>query len=35
MPAPQDVQKKGSKIPKLPVRSSFTLAMTNKLGHHK
>ena len=29
---PQDFQKKGSKIPKLPpVRSCFTLAMTNKL----
>ena len=32
MPAPQDVQKKGSKILKLPpVRNCFTLAMTNKL----
>jgi len=31
-PTPQDVQKKGSKILKLPsVRSCFTLAMTNKL----
>ena len=31
-PTPQDVRKKGSKILKLPsVRSSFTLAMTNKL----
>jgi hypothetical protein len=31
-PAPQDVRKKGSKIPKLPsFRSCFTLAMTNKL----
>ena len=32
MPTPQDVQKKGSKILKLPsVRNCFTLAMTNKL----
>ena len=31
-PTPQDVQKKGSKISKLPpVRNCFTLAMTNKL----
>jgi len=31
-PAPQDVQKKGSEILKLPpVRNCFTLAMTNKL----
>jgi len=31
-PAPQDVQKKGSKILKLPpVHNCFTLAMTNKL----
>jgi len=31
-PTPQDVRKKGSKILKLsPVRSCFTLAMTNKL----
>ena len=31
-PTPQDVRKKGSKIPKLPpVRNCFTLAMTNKL----
>jgi len=31
-PTPQDVQKKGSKILKLPpVRNCFTLAMTNKL----
>jgi len=30
MPIPQDVQKKGSKILKLPpVRNCFTLAMTN------
>ena len=32
MPTPQDVQKKGSKILKLPpVHNCFTLAMTNKL----
>jgi len=32
MPTPQDVWKKGSKIPKLPsVRNCFTLAMANKL----
>jgi len=32
MPTPQDVQKKGSNILKLPlVRNCFTLAMTNKL----
>jgi len=32
MPTPQDVQKKGSKILKLPpVSNCFTLAMTNKL----
>ena len=32
MPAPQDVRKKGSEILKLPpVRSCFTLTMTNKL----
>jgi len=32
MPTPQDVQKKGSKILKLPpVRNFFTLTMTNKL----
>ena len=32
MPTPQDVQKKCSKILKLlPVRNSFTLAMTDKL----
>jgi len=31
-PAPQDVRKKGSKILNLPpVRSCFTLALTNKL----
>ena len=31
-PKPQDVQKKGKKILKLPsVRNNFTLAMTNKL----
>jgi hypothetical protein len=30
-PTPQDVQKEGSKILKLPVRNCFTLAMTNKL----
>ena len=31
-PAPQDVQKKDSKIPKLPpVRNWFTLTVTNKL----
>ena len=31
-PAPQDVQKKGSKILKLPpVRNCFTFAMTNEL----
>jgi hypothetical protein len=31
MPTPQDVQKEGNKILKLPVRNCFTLAMTNKL----
>jgi len=32
MPTPQNVQKKGSKILKLPpVHNFFTLAMTNKL----
>jgi hypothetical protein len=31
-PTPQEIIKKGSKIPKLPpVRNCFTLAMTNKL----
>jgi len=31
-PTPQDVRKKGSKVPKIPpVRNCFTLAMTNKL----
>ena len=31
-PAPQDIRKKGSKIPKLqPVHNCFTLTMTNKL----
>jgi hypothetical protein len=30
-PTPQDVQKEGSKIVKLPVRNCFTSAMTNKL----
>ena len=32
MPTPEDVRKKGSKIPKLPsVRNCFTVATTNKL----
>jgi hypothetical protein len=30
-PSPQDDQKEGSKILKLPVRNCFTLTMTNKL----
>jgi hypothetical protein len=31
IPTPQDVQKEGSEILKLPVRNCVTLAMTNKM----